>query len=62
MTVPADDPADSLHAVIVMAIADLDQIRSSDAAAVRAMHAVKLTTMTLEQFWLPALVCERREP
>lgn len=49
------DGAASLRARVVLAIADLDQIRSSDAAAARAIDAVRLTTMTLEEFWLPAL-------
>lgn len=47
--------ATSLRAEVIAAIADLDLIRSSDAAAMRAIHAVRLTTMTLEEFWLPAL-------
>lgn len=61
MSTSADDQAASLRAAVVVAIADLDQIRSSDAAAARAMHAVRLTTMTLEEFWLPALAGDRRD-
>ncbi|NNE13058.1 MAG: hypothetical protein HKN41_12530 [Ilumatobacter sp.] len=43
----------TLKAEVVLAIADLDQVRSNDPAAARAMHAVRLATMTLENFWLP---------
>ncbi len=35
------------------AIAELDELRSSDPAARSAMHAIKLTRLTLECFWAP---------
>jgi hypothetical protein len=36
------------------AIADLAGLRSSDPAARHAVHAIRLTRLTLEQFWLNA--------
>jgi hypothetical protein len=34
------------------AIADLVRLRSSDPAARHAMHAIRLTRLTLEEFWI----------
>jgi hypothetical protein len=34
------------------AIADLAGLQSSDPAARHAVHAIRLTRLTLEQFWL----------
>lgn len=47
--------SDSLRAAVLLAVADLDQIHSVDPAAARAIDAVRLTSMTLEDFWLPFL-------
>ncbi len=33
-------------------LADLATLRSSDPAARHAMHAIKLTSLTLEAFWV----------
>ena len=40
-----------LSARVEDAIAELDELRSSDPAARSAVHAIKLTQLTLESFW-----------
>ncbi len=44
-----------LRTRIEAAIAGLTAIRSTDPAAIGAIHAVRLTERTLETFWLPAI-------
>lgn len=44
-----------LRTRIEAAIAGLTAIRSTDPAAIRAIHAVRLTEHTLGMLWLPAI-------
>lgn len=44
-----------MRALVDDAIADLGAIRSSDPAARHAVHAIGLTRITLESFWVDAL-------
>ena len=47
--------AGTLHTRIREAIDELRAIRCSDPAAAEALDAVRLTTHTLESWWLPEL-------
>jgi len=40
------------HVTVTEAIADLAELRSSDPAARHAAHAIRLTRLTLESFWI----------
>lgn len=52
---PEHDDVVALHRRTTEAITGLRRIRSTDPAASRAIHVVRLTEHTLEAHWLPAL-------
>ena len=51
MTAPR--AAEPVAGVVADAIAELRELRSSDPAARAAVHAIKLTQLTLETLWSP---------
>lgn len=48
---PRDEATDRDRARLDAAIADLAELRSSDPAALPAIHAIALTRLTLQSFW-----------
>jgi hypothetical protein len=46
-----DDPSGRDRARLDAAIADLSELHSRDPAALPAIHAIRLTRLTLESFW-----------
>ena len=54
MTGPADRPG-VLRARAADALDQLREVRCNDPAAAMAMRVVRLTTYTVEHFWIPAL-------
>lgn len=47
-----DREANTASSGVEDAIADLAGLQSNDPAARHAVHAIRLTRLTLEQFWL----------